>query len=402
MNCRYLILVVVFFTFLLNTPAFAGQEAVKVAVLTDMSGPYAAIIASNVDAARMAVDDFGGHVLGKKIEFFYRDFQLKPELANQMASELYEKSKVDAIFDVPNSTAALAVSHKAKLNKKLFFSVSSGTTRHTGKDCNKYTFDWCWSTYMQATAVGLWAAENIGKKWFAITADYEWGYDLLKHFKNALKEKGGVLLGNEMAPLGTADFTRYLLKAKKANPDVLLLLNAGRDNISAVKEAIKIGIKEKIAFIQPALYIGALNAAGEDVYAGDYGALSWYWEINNPGSKEFVKKWFKKFNHPPNTFNVGTYSAVLQYLKAVERAGSKNVEDVVKQLEDHTFNDIFANPGHIRSQDHMQVGKAYIVKVKKAKDVQKPYAFFQIVGQVSAQDAYMDPKDKDCNMGDFK
>lgn len=400
MNCRYLILVILFFTFFAPRPLFAS-DPVRIAVLTDMSGPYSAITASNVDAAKMAVENFGGSVLGKEIELLYRDFQLKPELANQMASELYEKQKVDAIFDCPNSTAALAVSNKAKQNKKLFFSITSGTTRHTGKDCNKYTFDWCYSTYMQATAVGLWAAQNIGKKWFAITADYEWGYDLLKHFKNALKKKQGTFLGNEMAPLGTADFTRHLLKVKKAEPDVLLVLNAGRDTIGVVKEAIRMGLKEKIAFILPSLYIGGLEAAGEDIFAGDYGAVSWYWEIDNPGSQKFVENWFKQFNRPPSTFNAGTYSAVTQFLEAVKRAGTKNVKKVVEQLEGHTFNDIFANPGLIRAEDHMQVGTAYIVKVKKAKDVKKPYAHYEIVGQVSAQDAYMDPKDKDCNMGDF-
>lgn len=412
MNSRYLLLTILFVSLFLKCSAWSRDtaapdqkedtdEAVKIAVLTDMTGPYAPLIASNVDAGRMAVEDFGGTVLGKRIEFYYRDFQLKPELANRMASELYEKLKVDAVFDCPNSTAALAVSNKARQNKKLFFSVSSGTTRHTGADCNKYTFDWCYSTYMQATAVGMWAAQNIGKRWFAITADYEWGYDLLDHFRAALNKQGGKLLGNEMAPLGTADFSRQLLKAKAAGPDVLLMLNAGRDNISAVKEAIRMGIKDDVAIIQPSLCIGGLDAAGKGAYSGDYGAVSWYWELDQPGAKPFVDKWFKLFNQPPNTFNAGTYSAVTQYLNAVKRAGTKEVRAVVGQLEGHTFTDLFANPGHIRKQDHMQVGTAYIVKVKALNDVKKPFAYLDIVGKVSAQDAYMDPGSKDCRMGGF-
>lgn len=401
MNCRYTVLSILFVAFFLACQKVHADQPVRIAVLTDMSGPYAPLIASNVEAARMAVDDFGGNVLGKPIEFFYRDFQLKPELANQMASELYEKHKVDAIFDCPNSTAALAVSHKAKQNKKLFFSVSSGTTRHSGRDCNRYTFDWCYNTYMQATAVGLWAADHIGTRWFAITADYEWGHDLLRHFKQALEKRGGQFLGNEMAQLGTPDFSHQLLNAKKAQPDVLLMLNAGRDSITAVNEAVRMGLKNNVAIIQPSLCITSLKEAGTNAYAGDYGAVSWYWEIDRPGVKEFVDQWFEKFGTPPNVFNAGTYSAVTQYLKAVQRAGTKLSRPVVEQLEDHIFSDIFASPGHIRKKDHMQVGTAYIIKVKNSAEVNRPYGYFEVVGTVSAQDAYMNPGDKNCVMGDF-
>ncbi len=400
MKYSALVLLVLFFLFSSYHHARA-EEPVRVAVLTDMSGPYSAITASNVDAARMAIDDFGGMLLGQKIEFFFRDFQLKPELANQMASELYEKEKVDAIFDCPNSIAALAVSNKARLNKKLFFSITSGTTRHTGKDCNRYTFDWCYNTYMQANTVGAWAADHIGKKWFAVTADYEWGHDLLKHFKDTLEKKQGILLGNEMLPLGTTDFSRSLLKVKEAQPDVLLVLNAGRDTISLLKDALKMGIKEKTACILPSLYIGGVEEAGEDIFAGDYGVVSWYWEMDNPGSKKFVEQWFKKFNQAPSTFNAGTYSAVTQFLKAVKRAGTKEMKQVIPQLEGHTFTDIFANPGYIRAEDHMQVGAAYVVKVKKAKEITKPQAFFEIVGKISAKDAYIDLKDSECTMDGF-
>lgn len=400
MEFRRLIPVILTCFFSIYQSCFAAAP-VKIAILTDMSGPYAGITANNVHAAQLAIDDFGGMVLGERIEFIFRDHQTKTELANQMASELYEKEKVDAIFDCPNSTAALAVSHKAKLNKKLFFSVTSGTSRHIGRDCNRYTFDWCYSTSMQATAVGLWAAENLGKKWFAITADYEWGHDLLKHFKHALRSKYGRLLGNELAPLGASHFTHHLSKAKKANPDVILFLNAGRDNISAVKDAIKLGIKGQIPFIQPSLNIAGIEAAGKDVYAGDYGAISWYWEIDNPGSEKFVKKWFDVFNKPPNFFNAGTYSAVTQFLEAVKRAGTKSSESVIKQLEGHTFTDIFANPGTIRPEDHMQIGKAYIVRVKKANVMTTPFGYLEIVDQVPANTAHVNLNVKDCRMEKF-
>jgi len=192
-----------------------AADPVKVSVLTDMSGPYAGITASNVEAAKMAVKDFGEKLLGQDIVFVYRDHLCKADVANQKAKELYEKEKVDVIFDCPNSAAGLAVSKQALIHKKLFFSIGSGTTRHTGADCNRYTFDWAYNDYMLATSVGLWAADNLGKKWYTITADYAWGHDLLKHFKHALESKGGKLLGNDMVALGTADFSPYIICSRQ-------------------------------------------------------------------------------------------------------------------------------------------------------------------------------------------
>jgi len=375
----------------------AWAEPVRISVLTDMSGPYAGITAANVEAAKMAIADFGGKVLGENIEFVHRDHQCKPDVANQKAKELYEKENVDVIFDVPNSAAGLAVSNQAKLHKKLFFSIGSGTTRHSGPDCNPYTFDWAYNDYMLATAVGLWAADNLGKKWYTITADYAWGHDLLKHFSDALKSKGGTLRGNEMVALGTSDFSPYILKAMESKPEVLVLLNAGKDGVNATKQAAEFGLKQKVKIVHALLFIDDIKAAG-DIFADDYVTGAWYWKSDNPGSKEFVEKWRKQFNRPPNWMNAGTYSAVTQYLKAVERAGKKDAEAVIKALEGHEFRDLIANPGKIRAEDHMQVGNAYILRAKKASEVKEDWDFFEIVGVIPPEKAYQDPKDTGCKM----
>ena len=375
----------------------ALAEPLKISVITDMSGPYAGITASNVEAAKMAIADFGGKALGEPIEFIYRDHMCKPDVANQKAKELYEKELVDVIFDVPNSAAGLAVSNQAKLHKKLFFSVGSGTTRHSGPDCNLYTFDWAYNDYMLATAVGLWAAENLGKKWFTITADYAWGHDLLKHFSDALKAKGGTLLGNEMVALGASDFSPYILKAMNANPEVLVLLNAGKDGVNSTKQAVEFGLKKKAKIVHALLFIDDIKAAG-DIFADDYVTGAWYWKSDNPGSKEFVEKWKAKFKRPPNWMNAATYSAVTQYLKAVERAKSKDALAVIKALEGHEFRDLLANPGKIRAEDHMQVGNAYILRVKKPNEVKEEWDYFEIVGVIPPDKAYQDPKDTGCKM----
>ncbi|MCF8083164.1 MAG: ABC transporter substrate-binding protein [Deltaproteobacteria bacterium] len=385
---------------MVNSEAVA-DDPVRVAVLTDMSGPYAGITAKNVEAAEMAIQDFGGKLLGQDIVFVARDHQCKADLGNQKAKELYEKEKVDVIFDCPNSAAGLAVSNQALLHKKLFFSIGSGTTRHTGPDCNPYTFDWAYNDYMMATAVGLWAADNLGKKWYTITADYAWGHDLLHHFKHALESKGGTLLGNDMVALGTSDFSPYILKAMSTNPDVLVLLNAGKDGVNATKQANEFGLKKKCKIIHALLFIEGMKAVGPKVFADDYVTGAWYWKSDNPGSKEFVEKWKKKFNKPPNWMNAATYSAVTQYLEAVKRAGTKDAKTVARELEGHTFNDLLADPGYIRPEDHMQVGNAYILRAKKPEEVKEAWDYFEIVSVIPPEKAYMDPTKTGCKMADF-
>ncbi len=382
------------------SPAVAA-DPVKIAVLTDMSGPYAGITAKNVDAARMAIEDFGGKLLGQDIEFVYRDHQCKPDVANQKAKELYEKEKVDIIIDCPNSAAGLAVSNQARIHKKLFFPIGSGTTRLNGPDCHRYTFHWAYNDYMLATAAGRWAADNLGKRWYTITADYAWGHSLLESFTNALKSRGGTLLGNDMVALGTSDFSPYILKAMNANPDVLVLLNAGKDGVNSTKQANEFGLKKKVKIIHALFFIEGIKAVGPDVFADDYGAAPWYWKSQNPGAQEFVAKWQKKFNKPPNWMNAATYSAVTQYMEAVKRAGIKDAKPVIQQLEGHTFRDIFANPGYIRPDNHMKVADANIIRAKRKEEIKEPWDYFEFVGSVSAKDAYEPVGKTGCNMGGF-
>lgn len=397
-KCRVTVLACVLITgFSLFSAVQSIAEPVRISVLTDMSGPYAGITAENVDAAKMAIADFGGKVLGEPIEFIYRDHMCKPDVANQKAKELYEKERADVIFDCPNSAAGLAVANQSKLHKKIFVAIGSGTTRLAGADCNRYTFKWAYNDYMLATAVGLWAAENLGKKWYTITADYAWGHDLLHHFTEALKAKGGTLIGNEMVALGTSDFSPYILKAMNANPEVLVLLNAGKDAVNATKQATEFGLKNKVKIIHALLFIQDIKASG-DVFADDYVTGAWYWKSDNPGSKEFVEKWKKQFGRPPNWMNAATYSAVTQYLKAVERAKTKDALPVVKALEGHEFKDLLANPGKIRAEDHMQVGNAYILRTKKPSEIKEDWDFFDIVGVIPPDKAYQDPKDTGCKM----
>ena len=378
-------------------PAWAS-EPLKLGVMIDMSKAYAFLNKQDLNAIEIAVEDAGGKALGKPIQIIARDHRLDPGVANEKAKEMYEKEMVDVILDVPQSACSLAVNEQSRLHKRLFISVDSGTTEQTGSKCNYYAFDWGYDNYMLATAAGLWAAEHLGKKWYAITADYAWGHDLLKNFKAAVEKKGGEIIGNEMVALNTSDFSPYMIKALNSGADVLVLLNAGADTVNSTKAAKQFGLKKKMKILHALMFIANVKATGVDVYADDYVTTGWYWKLDNPGVKEYVKKFTAKQGTPPHWLTAANYSAALQYIKAVQRANSKDPEKVIEQLEDLEFRDMFANPGFIYKQNHQQIQDALIVRCRRPEEIKEEWDYFEIVGKVPAKEAYQKPDQSGCKM----
>ena len=384
---------------LLAGPAKAG-DTVKVGVISVLSGPLAVIGNGEKWSAEMAVNDFGT-VLGKKIELVARDHAYNPGIANEKAKELYEKEQVDVIVACPNSAAALAVAQQALIHKKPFISTSAGTTELIGARCNPYVIKWNYNDYMLATTVGLWGAENLGKRWYTLTSDYAWGHDLLKHFTAALKKKGGIHLGNDMVALKTADYSPYILKAMNTNPDVLVLLNVGKDTTNSTKAAVEYGLKDKCKIVHALLFESNIKGAGPEVFADDYVAASWNWQVDYPGAREYADKYLELHGDRPHFMAAAVYSATWQYLEAVKRAGTTDAEKVIKELEGHTFRDMFANPGYIRPKDHMQVGKALLLRAKRPEEIKEKDDYFEIVGTLSAEEAYGEEGQFGCDMKPF-
>jgi branched-chain amino acid transport system substrate-binding protein len=363
----------------------SGAEPVKIGLITVLSGPLATIGKSEENAALMAVEEFGP-VLGQKVLLIARDHQYNPGLANERAKELYEKEKVDVIVAVSNSAAALAVSDQAERYKKIFISTSAGTTELIGR--NRYTFKYNYNDYMLATTVGRWGVKNLGKRWYTITADYAWGHDLLRHFTAALRDEGGTHVGNDMVAVGTSDFSPYILKALKAEPDVVALLNVGKDTVNATKAAVEYGLKKKAKFVHALLFELDIKGAGLELFQDGYTAAPWNWQVNNPGAREFADRYYKKYGDRPTFMAAGVYSAIWQYLTVVKKVGSTGTDKVIKGLEGHRFADMFANPGYIRPEDHLQVAPAYLLRVKKPHEVKEKEDFFEIVGSLPAEKAH--------------
>ncbi len=310
-----------------------------------MSGPLAPIGQSELNATKMAVED-AGLVLGQKPEVYAKDHQYNPGLANERAKELYEKDKADVIVGCSNSAAALAVSDQAARHQRIFMSTSAGTTELIGK--NKYTFKLNYNDYMLAATLGAWGAKHLGKRWYTITTDYAWGHDLLKHFTSALKAEGGQHVGNDMVPVNTSDYSPYILKAAQAKPDVLVLLNVGKDAANSTKAAAEYGLKKSVKIMHALLFELDIKGTGLETFAGDYTAAPWNWVVNQPGTKEWADRYYKSYGDRPTFMAAACYSATRQYLEAVKRAGSKDTDKVIKALEGSTYRDFFVNPGYIR------------------------------------------------------
>jgi branched-chain amino acid transport system substrate-binding protein len=361
---------------------------VKIGVLTDMSGVYATGTGKgSVAAAQMAIEDFGGTVLGKPIKLVSADHQDKPDLASSIARRWIDSQGVDMITDLVTSSIGIAVQQLASNKHVLTFNTGAGTTALTNKYCTPYGIHYVYDTYALPTGTATAVVKNGGKSWFFITADYEFGHSLQENTTRVVKKLGGTVVGHIDAPLSTNDFSSYLLQAQGSGAQVIALANAGQDFSNAVSQAHEFGIT------QGGQQIVALLATLPDVKAlarkdaaGLMLTTAFYWN-RTPGSRAFAKRFYKKVGAMPDMIQAGDYSAVMTYLKAVKAAGTDDADAVRKQLARTTVKDMFTDNGHIRA-DGLMVHDMYLVQVKKAADSSGPWDLYRIVRTIPGDQAF--------------
>lgn len=371
---------------------------IELAVLNDQSGVYADSSGkATVEAVKMAVADFkakyGDKAVAKKIEVTSADHQNKPEIANSKAQELYDRQHADVILDVPTSSAALAVANVAKGKKKIFMDVGAGTTALEGAQCNKYTFHYGYNTYMLGRGTGGTVTRNGGKNWYIIYPNYAFGQDMTKNFTAAIKAAGGTVVKNDPTPFPNDNFSTFLLKAPGLNPkpQVLGAMQAGGDLINVVKQYNEYGLKKKgIALAVGLLYLSDIHSVGPDALAGTQFTETWYWNAS-PDNRAWADRFQAKMGKRPTLSHAGNYSAAMQYLEAVQRAGTDKSDAVVKALEGYKFGDMFAKNAQIRAQDHLLLHDAYLAQVKPASEVKEPWDYEKILKTVPAAEAFQQP-----------
>ncbi|TAM89380.1 ABC transporter substrate-binding protein [bacterium] len=379
----------------------AGNDQVVIANVGDESGVYSALDGLGaVVADQMAIDDFGGKVLGKPIKLVHYDHRNDAGLANQETNEAIDRDHATLLVDYTNSATALSGENVAKAKHVVQIVTGGGTDAITNdpKYCNKYTFHYGYDVYALAHGTAATLTKEGGKKWYTITANYAFGQALQKDTAQAVEANGGQMLGNDFVPLGTSDFSSYLLKAQAAKPDVIGLANAGNDTVNAMKQINEFGLKKSMKVGVMLLFESDVHALGPDYWAGSTVTIGGYWDLDAK-SRAFAERFAKKYHgNMPTWSEFANYSAVYQYLEAVKRAGTADSDAVVKQLEGHKINDTFVHNGYIRPQDHLLIHDMYLAEVLPASQVKQPWAYFKIVKTIPGEQAFRPLSEVKCNL----
>jgi branched-chain amino acid transport system substrate-binding protein len=383
----------------LATSAYAQQASdgvVKIGILNDQSGVYADFGGkSSVEAARMAVQDYGGKVLGVPVEIVSADHQNKPDVAASIARQWYDTEKVDAIMELTTSSVALAVQGLSKDKKKITMTTGAATTDLTGKQCSPYGFHWAYDTHALAVGTGGALVENGGNKWFFLTADYAFGYSLEEETSKYVKSKGGQVVGAVRHPLSANDFSSFLLQAQSSGANIIGLANAGLDTANSIKGAAEFGIVQGGQRLAALLFtLAEVHGLGLKAAQGLVLTEGYYWDRDD-NSREFANRFFKRTGRMPNMIQAGTYSATLQYLKAVKAAGTKDTEAVANKLKELPVNDQFATGGKVLPNGRM-VHDLYLFEVKKPSESKKPWDYYKQLAVVPGDKAFFTAKESGC------
>jgi branched-chain amino acid transport system substrate-binding protein len=374
----------------------ASAQGVKIGILNDQSGVYADYGGKySLEAARMAVEDFGDNVLGGKIEIVSADHQNKPDLAASIARRWYEVEGVDMITELTTSSVALAVQELSKEKKKIDIVVGAATSRLTGDACTPYGFHWAYDTHALAVGTGGALVKAGGDTWFFMTADYAFGYALEKDTSEIVTANGGKVLGSVRIPLNTADFSSFLLQAQSSKAKIIGLANAGLDTTNSIKQAAEFGIVssgQKLAGLL--LTLSEVHGLGLQAAQGLVLTEGFYWDQNDK-TRAFSERFIKRTGHMPSMIHAGTYSATLQYLKAVKAAGTKDSDAVAKKLKELPVDDVFAQGGKVLENGRM-VHDLYLFEVKKPSESRKPWDYYKQIAVVPGSKAFPSAKDSGC------
>jgi branched-chain amino acid transport system substrate-binding protein len=370
---------------------------VKVGVITDLSGLYSDLSGQgSIIAAQMAVNEFGGKVLGAPIQIVSADHQNKADIAANKARQWFDTQQVDVIVDGVNSAAGLAVSKVANEKHRIFIDSGAGSTRFTNEDCNPYTIHYAYDTYATGSVTGKAVVQHGGTTWFFITADYAFGKSLQQDTTTAINGVGGKVLGSVLAPLNAPDFSSYLLQAQGSGAKVIGLANAGGDTINSIKAASEFGINKKQTLAGLLVFITDIHALGLQVTQGMYVADGFYWDLND-ATRKFGKAFMAKANKMPTMVQAAVYSSTLEYLRAVQAAGTDDADTVMRKLKEMTLNDAFVKNGKIRADGRM-VHDFYLFQVKSPGESKGDWDFYKLVATVPGDQAFQPLSASRCPM----
>jgi len=380
-----------------STAALAQvKPPLKLGAILDMSGLYADITGAGTEAAaKMAAEDFGGEVLGRKIEIIAADHLNKADLAASIARDMLDNQGVEAIIDVAASATALAAAEIAKARNKIIMFSGPGSIRLTNEACGPYTVHYAYDTYSLANVAGLATVKQGMNTWFFLTADYAFGHDLEKDTRNVVLKAGGKVLGGVRHPINTSDFSSYLLQAQASNAKVIGLANAGGDTINAIKQAAEFGLTKSGQRLAPLLaFVSDIDSVGLQTAQGLIVAEAFYWDLNDE-TRAFSKRFMERVKRAPTSAQAGVYSSVMHYLKAVKEAGTTDAAAVMKIMKATPINDMFAKNGRIR-EDGRMIHDMYLFEVKTPAESKGRWDDYKLLETVPADQAFQPLAESRC------
>jgi branched-chain amino acid transport system substrate-binding protein len=374
-----------------------SDDVVKIGVLTDLAGLYADINGPGaVATAQMIIDDYGGTVLGKRIELVSGDAQNKPDVASSVGGRWFDAEKVDVIIGGAASSSSLALSRLAADKGKLYLAPDPASSDLTGKLCNANTIHWVYDTVMLSNGTGSAVVKNGGRTWFFLTVDYAFGHALERDMEAVVTANGGQVLSRVRHPLNTQDFSSFLLQAQASKAQIVGLANAGGDTINSIKQAAEFGLVtggQKLAGLL--VFISDVHSIGLQMAQGLQLTEAFYWDLNE-GTRAFTKRFAEKMKgRVPTSVQAGYYSALKHYLDAVKAAGTDRSDAVVAKMKEMPTDDPLFGKGRVR-MDGRKIHDVYLFEVKAPSESKGPWDYYKLVRTIPGDEAFR-PMDKgDC------
>jgi branched-chain amino acid transport system substrate-binding protein len=367
--------------------ALAAADQVVIGDIDDFSGVYAdAAGAGAVEAVKMAIADFGGTVLGRKITLLTMDHQNKPDIGASKFREWVDQDGLNVLFGGSNTGVSIAMAKVAAAKQVPFFAIGAGGASLTNEDCTAYSVHYVYDTTALANGTATEVIKGGGKTWFYLQADYAFGAQLQSAASRIVEANGGKNLGTVRVPLGAQDFSSFLLQAQGSGAQVLGLANAGTDFSNSLKAATEFGITQKMKPVALLAFLTDIHSVGLQAAQGIYLTTGWYWDLNAE-TRAFGKRLFEKIKREPTMDQAGYYSATLTYLTAVKSAGTTDSAKVMAELHRMKINDMFAKGGYIRA-DGVMIHDMYVMQVKSPKESRYPWDYYKVVKQMPGEQAF--------------
>jgi branched-chain amino acid transport system substrate-binding protein len=374
-----------------------SDDVIRIGLITDMSSVYSDIDgAGGGEAIRLAIEDAGGEINGKKIEFLIADHQNKADVASARAREWFDEQKLDMLVGGTNSATALAMAAVAAEKKKPFIAIGPGSSNLTNSHCTPYTIHYAYDTIALARGTGSAIVAEGGKSWFFLTADYAFGHSLERDTAAVVKKAGGTVKGDVKVPLGTSDFSSFLVQAQSSGAQILGLANAGGDFITSVKSAKEFGVTETMKLAGLLVFINDVHALGLDATQGLYLTSAWYWDQDD-ASRKWAERFFKKMNRLPSFLQAGDYSSVSYYLKGVKATGTDDADTLMKWMKSNKIDDFFAHGAVVR-EDGRVVNDMYLMQVQKPSESKKPWDYYRVVKKLPGNEVYASLEESTCKL----